>query len=116
MRSSVDAAAFYKAMTALMDSSGKKLRSKFCSEIKSGIYREIDCTLSATDFGYMAVRDDPRKSATDFAFVFWNSAGIQKVCRYFDGALELELQLSGQRKSQIITMRCGRQGRQVPGL
>lgn len=51
-------------------------------------------------------------SGDDFAFVFWNSAGVQKVCRYFTGQLELEL--SGQRKSQIITMRCGDKGGKFP--
>lgn len=35
-----------------------------------------------------------------------------KVCRYFTGQLELEL--SGQRKSQIITMRCGDKGGKFP--
>jgi len=105
MRSSVDAAAFYKAMTALMDIPAKS-PVKVLQEIKVEFTAD-HCTLSATDFGTWLSVTIPA-SGDDFAFVFWNSAGIQKVCRYFTGQLELEL--SGQRKSQIITMRCGDKG------
>ena len=96
MRSSVDAAAFYKAMTALMDIPAKS-PVKVLQEIKVEFTAD-HCTIPA--------------SGDDFAFVFWNSAGVQKVCRYFTGQLELEL--SGQRKSQIITMRCGDKGGKFP--
>ena len=109
MRSSVDAAAFYKAMTALMDIPAKS-PVKVLQEIKVEFTAD-HCTLSATDFGTWLSVTIPA-SGDDFAFVFWNSAGIQKVCRYFTGQLELEL--SGQRKSQIITMRCGDKGGKFP--
>ena len=109
MRSSVDAAAFYKAMTALMDIPAKS-PVKVLQEIKAEFTAD-HCTLSATDFGTWLSVTIPA-SGDDFAFVFWNSAGVQKVCRYFTGQLELEL--SGQRKSQIITMRCGDKGGKFP--
>ena len=109
MRSSVDAAAFYKAMTALMDIPAKS-PVKVLQEIKVEFTAD-HCTLSATDFGTWLSVTIPA-SGDDFAFVFWNSAGVQKVCRYFTGQLELEL--SGQRKSQIITMRCGDKGGKFP--
>ena len=109
MRSSVDAAAFYKAMTALMDIPAKS-PVKVLQEIKVEFTADR-CTLSATDFGTWLSVTIPA-SGDDFAFVFWNSAGVQKVCRYFTGQLELEL--SGQRKSQIITMRCGDKGGKFP--
>ena len=109
MRSSVDAAAFYKAMTALMDIPAKS-PVKVLQEIQVEFTAD-HCTLSATDFGTWLSVTIPA-SGDDFAFVFWNSAGVQKVCRYFTGQLELEL--SGQRKSQIITMRCGDKGGKFP--
>lgn len=109
MRSSVDAAAFYKAMTALMDIPAKS-PVKVLQEIKVEFTAD-HCTLSATDFGTWLSVTIPA-SGDDFAFVFWNSAGVQKVCRYFTGQLELEL--SGQRKSQIITMRSGGKGGEFP--
>lgn len=109
MRSSVDAAAFYKAMTALMDIPAKS-PVKVLQEIKVEFTAD-HCTLSATDFGTWLSMTIPA-SGDDFAFVFWNSAGVQKVCRYFTGQLELEL--SVQRKSQIITMRCGDKGGKFP--
>ena len=109
MKSSVDAAAFYKAMTALMDIPAKS-PVKVLQEIKVEFTAD-HCTLSATDFGTWLSVTIPA-SGDDFAFVFWNSAGVQKVCRYFTGQLELEL--SGQRKSQIITMRCGDKGGKFP--
>lgn len=109
MRSSVDAAAFYKAMTALMDIPAKS-PVKVLQEIKVEFTAD-HCTLSATNFNtWLSVTISA--SGDDFAFVFWNSAGVQKVCRYFTGQLELEL--SGQRKSQIITMRCGDKGGKFP--
>ena len=49
MRSSVDAAAFYKAMTALMDIPAKS-PVKVLQEIKAEFTAD-HCTLSATDFG-----------------------------------------------------------------
>ena len=109
MRSSVDAAAFYKAMTALIDIPAKS-PVKVLQEIKVEFTAD-HCTLSATDFGTWLSVTIPA-SGDDFAFVFWNSAGVQKVCRYFTSQLELEL--SGQRKSQIITMRCGDKGGKFP--
>ena len=109
MRSSVDAAAFYKAMTALMDIPAKS-PVKVLQEIKVEFIAD-HCTLSATNFNTWLSVTIPA-SGDDFAFVFWNSAGVQKVCRYFTGQLELEL--SGQRKSQIITMRCGDKGGKFP--
>ena len=109
MRSSVDAAAFYKAMTALMDIPAKS-PVKVLQEIKVEFTAD-HCTLSATNFNTWLSVTIPA-SGDDFAFVFWNSAGVQKVCRYFTSQLELEL--SGQRKSQIITMRCGDKGGKFP--
>ena len=109
MRSSVDAAAFYKAMTALMDIPAKS-PIKVLQEIKVEFTADR-CTLSATDFGTWLSVTIPA-SGDSFDFVFQNSASIQKVCRYFTGQLELEL--SGQRKSQIITMRCGDKGGKFP--
>lgn len=109
MKNTVDAAAFYKAMTALMDIPAKS-PVKVLQEIKVEFTAD-HCTLSATDFGTWLSVTIPA-SGDDFAFVFWNSAGVQKVCRYFTGQLELEL--SGQRKSQIITMRCGDKGGKFP--
>lgn len=109
MKNSVDAAAFYKAITALMDIPAKS-PIKVLQEIKAEFTAD-HCTLSATDFGTWMSVTIPA-SGDDFAFVFWNSAGVQKVCRYFTGQLELEL--SGQRKSQIITMRCGDKGGKFP--
>ena len=109
MRSSVNAAAFYKAMTALMDIPAKS-PVKVLQEIKVEFTAD-HCTLSATNFNTWLSVTIPA-SGDDFAFVFWNSAGVQKVCRYFTGQLELEL--SGQRKSQIITMCCGDKGGKFP--
>ena len=109
MRSSVDAAAFYKAMTALIDIPAKS-PVKVLQEIKVEFTAD-HCTLSATNFNTWLSVTIPA-SGDDFAFVFWNSAGVQKVCRYFTGQLELDL--SGQRKSQIITMRCGDKGGKFP--
>ena len=109
MKNSVDAAAFYKAMTALMDIPAKS-PIKVLQEIKVEFTADR-CTLSATDFGTWLSVTIPA-SGDSFDFVFQNSASIQKVCRYFTGQLELEL--SGQRKSQIITMRSGSKGGEFP--
>ena len=109
MRSSVDAAAFYKAMTALMEVTSKS-SIEVLREIKAEFTGE-QCVLSATDLDTWMSVTIPA-SGDSFDFVFQNSASIQKVCRYFTGQLELEL--SGQRKSQIITMRCGDKGGKFP--
>ncbi len=109
MRSSVDAAAFYKAMTALMDIPAKS-PVKVLQEIKVEFTAD-HCTLSATDFGTWMSVTIPA-SGDDFAFVFWNSAGVQKVCRHYDGALELELQQRGD--ESFLTMRSGSKGGKFP--
>ena len=109
MRSSVDAAAFYKVMTALMDIPAKS-PVKVLQEIKVEFTADR-CTLSATNFNTWLSVTIPA-SGDCFSFVFWNSAGVRKVCRYFTGQLELEL--SGQQKSQIITMRSGDKGGKFP--
>jgi len=105
MRSSVDAAAFYKAMTALMDIPAKS-PVKVLQEIKVEFTAD-HCTLSATNFNTWLSVTIPA-SGDDFAFVFWNSAGVQKVCRHYDGALELELQQRGD--ESFLTMRSGSKG------
>ena len=109
MRSSVDAADFYKAMTALMDiptkSSIRALR-----EIKVA-FDANQCVLSATDLNTWMSVTLPA-SGDSFDFVFQNSANIQKVCRHYDGALELELQ---QREDEFfLTMRSGGKGGEFP--
>ena len=109
MRSSVDAAAFYKAMTALMEVPSKS-SIRVLREIKVA-FDANQCVLSATDLNTWMSVTLPA-SGDSFDLVFRNSANIQKVCRYFTGQLELEL--SGQRKSQIITMRCGDKGGKFP--
>lgn len=105
MRSSVNAAAFYKAMTALMEVPSK-------SSIR--VLREIEvafdanqCVLSATDLNTWMSVTLPA-SGDSFDFVFRNSANIQKVCRHFDGTLELELQQRGD--ESFLTMRSGGKG------
>lgn len=109
MRSSVDAAAFYKAMTALMDIPAKS-PGKVLQEIKVEFTAD-HCTLSATNFNTWLSVTIPA-SGDDFAFVFWNSAGVQKVCRHYDGALELELQQRGD--ESFLTMRSGSKGGEFP--
>ena len=109
MRSSVDAAAFYKAMTALIDIPAKS-PVKVLQEIKVEFTAD-HCTLSATDFNTWLSVTIPA-SGDDFAFVFWNSAGVQKVCRHYDGALELELQQRGD--ESFLTMRSGSKGGEFP--
>ena len=109
MRSSVDAAAFYKAMTALMDIPAKS-PVKVLQEIKVEFTAD-HCTLSATNFNTWLSVTIPA-SGDDFAFVFWNSAGVQKICRHYDGALELELQQRGD--ESFLTMRSGSKGGEFP--
>lgn len=79
MRSSVDAAAFYKAMTALMDIPAKS-PVKVLQEIKVEFTAD-HCTLSATDFGTWLSVTIPAVGDS-FDLVFQNSANIQKVCRH----------------------------------
>ena len=109
MRSSVDAAAFYKAMTALLDiptkSSIRALR-----EIKVA-FDANQCVLSATDLNTWMSVTLPA-SGDSFDFVFRNSASIQKICRHFDGELELELQQRGD--ESFLTMRSGGKGGEFP--
>lgn len=109
MRSSVDAAAFYKAMTALMDIPAKS-PVKVLQEIKVEFTAD-HCTLSATNFNTWLSVTIPA-SGDSFDFVFQNSASIQKVCRHYDGALELELQQRGD--EPFLTMRSGSKGSEFP--
>ena len=109
MRSSVDAAAFYKAMTALMDIPAKS-PVKVLQEIKVEFTAD-HCTLSATDFGTWLSVTIPAVGDS-FDLVFQNSANIQKVCRHYDGALELELQQRGD--ESFLTMRSGSKGGEFP--
>ena len=109
MRSSVDAAAFYKAMTALMDIPAKS-PVKVLQEIKVEFTAD-HCTLSATDFGTWLSVTIPAVGDS-FDLVFQNSANIQKICRHYDGALELELQQRGD--ESFLTMRSGSKGGEFP--
>ena len=109
MRSSVDAAAFYKAMTALMDVPAKS-PVKVLQEIKVKFTAER-CTLSATNFNTWLSVTIPA-SGDSFDFVFQNSASIQKVCRHYDGTLELELFRRGD--EPFLTMRSGSKGDEFP--
>lgn len=105
MRSSVDAAPFYKAMTALME-----VPSKSSIEVLREIKAEFTgdrCVLSAADLDIWMSVTIP-VVGDSFDFVFRNSANIQKVCRHYDGALELELQ---RREDEFfLTMRSGSKG------
>ena len=105
MRSSVDAAAFYKAMTALMEVPSKS-SIRVLREIKV-TFDANQCVLSATDLNTWMSVTLPA-SGDSFDFVFRNSANIQKVCRHFDGTLELELQQRGD--ESFLTMRSGGKG------
>ena len=105
MRSSVNAAAFYKAMTALMDIPAKS-SIRALREIKVA-FDANQCVLSATDLNTWMSVTLPA-SGDSFDFVFRNSANIQKVCRHFDGTLELELQQRGD--ESFLTMRSGGKG------
>ena len=109
MKNSVDAAAFYKAMTALLDIPAKS-SIRTLREIKV-TFDANQCVLSATDLNtWMSVMLPA--SGDSFDFVFRNSANIQKVCRHFDGALELELQQRGD--EAFLTMRSGGKGGEFP--
>lgn len=105
MRSSVNAAAFYKAMTALMEVPSKS-SIRVLREIKVA-FDANQCVLSATDLNTWMSVTLPA-SGDSFDFVFRNSANIQKVCRHFDGTLELELQQRGD--ESFLTMRSGGKG------
>ena len=105
MKNIVDAAAFYKALTALMDIPAKS-PIKVLQEIKAE-FTSDHCTLSATDFATWLSVTIPA-SGDSFDFVFRNSANIQKVCRHCDGALEMELQQRGD--EVFLTMRSGSKG------
>lgn len=109
MKNSVDAAAFYKAMTALME-----VTSKSSIEVLREIKVEFtgdQCVLSATDLDTWMSVTIPA-GGNSFGFVFRNSANIQKMCRHYDGALELELQ---QREDEFfLTMRSGSKGGEFP--
>ena len=105
MKNTVDAAAFYKAMTALME-----VPSKSSIEVLREIKVEFtadQCVLSATDLDTWMSVTIPA-GGDSFDFVFRNSANIQKVCRHYDGALELELQQRGD--EAFLTMRSGGKG------
>ena len=109
MKNIVDAAAFYKAMTALME-----VPSKSSIEVLREIKAEFtgdQCVLSATDLNTWMSVTLPA-SGDSFDFVFQNSANIQKVCRHYDGALELELQQRGD--ESFLTMRSGSKGGEFP--
>lgn len=109
MKNSVDAAAFYKAMTALLDIPAKS-SIRTLREIKV-TFDANQCVLSATDLNtWMSVMLPA--SGDSFDFVFRNSANIQKVCRHYDGALELELQQRGD--ESFLTMRSGSKGGEFP--
>ena len=109
MKNTVDAAAFYKAMTALMEVPSKKPISVL-REIKVEFAGD-QCVLSATDLNTWMSVTLPAVGDS-FDFVFRNSANIQKVCRHFDGTLELELQ---QREDEFfLTMRSGSKGGEFP--
>ena len=109
MKNTVDAAAFYKAMTALME-----VPSKSSIEVLREIKVEFtadQCVLSATDLDTWMSVTIPA-GGDSFDFVFRNSANIQKVCRHYDGALELELQQRGD--EAFLTMRSGGKGGEFP--
>ena len=109
MRSSVNAAAFYKAMTALLDIPAKS-SIRALREIKVA-FDANQCVLSATDLNTWMSVTLPA-SGDSFDFVFQNSAYIQKICRHFDGALELELQQRGD--ESFLTVRSGGKGGEFP--
>ena len=109
MKNTVDAAAFYKAMTALMEVTSKS-SIKVLREIKAEFTGD-QCVLSATDLNTWMSVTLPA-SGDSFDFVFRNSANIQKICRHYDGALELELQ---RREDEfLLTMCSGSKGGEFP--
>ena len=105
MRCSVDAAAFYKAMTALMDIPAKS-PVKVLQEIKAE-FTEHQCVLSATDLDTWMSVTIPADGER-FSFLFCNSAGIQKLSRHFEGTLEFDL------RGQTLAMRSGSRGGEFP--
>lgn len=109
MRSSVDAAALYKAMTALLDIPAKSSIS-ILREIKAEFTGD-QCVLSATDLDTWMSVTIPA-GGDNFDFVFRNSANVQKVCRHYDGTLELELFRRGD--EPLLTMRSGSKGGEFP--
>lgn len=109
MKNTVDAAAFYKALTALMDIPAKS-PIKVLQEIKAE-FTSDHCTLSETDFATWLSVTIPA-SGDSFDFVFRNSANVQKVCRHYDGTLELELQQRGD--ESFLTMRSGSKSGEFP--
>lgn len=109
MKNSVDAAAFYKAMTALLDIPAKS-SIRALREIKV-TFDANQCVLSATDLNTWMSVTLPA-SGDSFGFVFRNSANIQKICRHYDGALELELQQRGD--ESFLSMRSGSKGGEFP--
>ena len=109
MKNTVDAAAFYKAMTALMEVTSKS-SIEVLREIKAEFTGD-QCVLSAADLDtWMSVTITA--VGDSFDLVFRNSANIQKVCRHYDGALELELQQRGD--ESFLTMRSGSKGGEFP--
>lgn len=109
MKNTVDAAAFYKAMTALMEVTSKS-SIEVLREIKAEFTGD-QCVLSATDLNTWMSVSLPA-SGDSFDFVFRNSANIQKICRHYDGALELELQ---RREDEfLLTMCSGSKGGEFP--
>ena len=109
MKNTVDAAAFYKAMTALMEVTSKS-SIEVLREIKAEFTGE-QCVLSATDLDTWMSVTIPA-GGDSFDFVFRNSTNIQKVCRHFDGTLELDLQQRGD--EAFLTMRSGGKGGEFP--
>lgn len=109
MKNTVDAAAFYKALTALMEVTSKS-SIEVLREIKAEFTGD-QCVLSAADLDtWMSVTITA--VGDSFDLVFRNSANIQKVCRHYDGALELELQQRGD--ESFLTMRSGSKGGEFP--
>ena len=109
MKNTVDAAAFYKALTALMEVTSKS-SIEVLREIKAEFTGD-QCVLSAADLDtWMSVTITA--VGDSFDLVFRNSANIQTVCRHDDGALELELQQRGD--ESFLTMRSGSKGGEFP--
>ncbi len=105
MKTTVDAAAFYQAMTALMEIPSKSTVD-ILREIKAE-FTEHQCVLSATDLSTWMSVTIPA-NGDRFSFLFCNSAGIQKLSRHFEGTLEFEL------RGQTLTMRSGSRGGEFP--
>ena len=96
-------------MTALMEVPSKSSIS-ILREVKAEFTGD-QCVLSATDLDTWMSVTIPAVGDS-FDFVFRNSANIQKVCRHYDGALELELQ---RREDEFfLTMRSGSKGGEFP--